>query len=211
MTTKFAENVLDSTNAFESVDRRRSRCWPACRPARSPPRAQSAESKGLEGWRFTLQAPELHPRGDLSGRRGVREQFYRAFAARATEAERDNRPLIVPHSGTAAREGRLLGFRDFADFVLDDRMAHTGDRAMAFLDGSESQDRVRFREGKRELLEAVRRRRERSEPWDVGYYAEKQRAGALRFRRRGAAALLPAGARGRRACSRWSSGSTAST
>ena len=31
-------------------------------------------------------------------------------------------------------KARLLGFQDFADFVLHDRMAHSGARAMAFLE-----------------------------------------------------------------------------
>src|SRR5580700_2275303 len=56
ITTKFSENVLDSTNAFELVIADEPRL------AGLPPSAvdgarHSAESKGVSGWRFTLQAP----------------------------------------------------------------------------------------------------------------------------------------------------------
>src|SRR5215468_5131435 len=57
LTTKFAENVLDSTNAFELLIENEADL------AGLPPTAlasarQSAERKGKPGWRFTLQAPD---------------------------------------------------------------------------------------------------------------------------------------------------------
>ena len=78
-----------------------------------------------------------------------------------------------------SEKARLLGFRDFADLVLDDRMAHTGARAQAFLEDLRDKTEQRFREENREL-EAVRGQR-RLQPWDVGYWAEKQRAALYDF------------------------------
>src|SRR5581483_6681375 len=57
VTTKFGENVLDSTNAYEMVIVNEAEL------AGLPPTAiaaarESAERKGMEGWRFTLQAPD---------------------------------------------------------------------------------------------------------------------------------------------------------
>src|ERR1700690_1624890 len=55
-TTKFSENVLDSTNAFELVltDEAKLAGLP---PAAIAAARASAESKGQTGWRFTLQGP----------------------------------------------------------------------------------------------------------------------------------------------------------
>src|SRR6185312_1845391 len=60
VTTKYSENVLDSTNAFELIITDESKL------AGLPPSAleaarQNAKSKGVEGWRFTLQAPSYVP------------------------------------------------------------------------------------------------------------------------------------------------------
>ena len=57
ITTRFAENVLDSTNAFELI------LTDPADLAGLPPTAvasarESAQRKGLEGWRFTLHAPD---------------------------------------------------------------------------------------------------------------------------------------------------------
>jgi len=64
-------------------------------------------------------------------------------------------------------------------------MAHTGDRAMAFLEDLKARTEARFRQENTELLE-FRRSLEGPhapplEPWDVAYYAEKQRAALYAF------------------------------
>ena len=64
-------------------------------------------------------------------------------------------------------------------------MAHTGARALAFLEDLKRKTERRFREENRELLE-FRRSLEgpdapELEPWDVAYYAEKQRAALYDF------------------------------
>src|ERR1700690_2131474 len=55
LTTKFGQNVLDSTNAFEllisSGEQLMNMPFPAVREARV-----NAEGKGLQGWRFTLKS-----------------------------------------------------------------------------------------------------------------------------------------------------------
>jgi Zn-dependent oligopeptidase len=69
--------------------------------------------------------------------------------------------------------------------VLEDRMAHNGARALAFLEDLKTKTERRFREENRELLE-FRRSLEgpdapELDPWDVAYYAEKQRAALYDF------------------------------
>ena len=75
-------------------------------------------------------------------------------------------------------KAHLLGFRDFADLVLDDRMAHTGDTAQKFLDDLRVRTEPRFRE-ENAALESFAGRT--LQPWDVGYWAEKQRAALYDF------------------------------
>jgi oligopeptidase A len=79
----------------------------------------------------------------------------------------------------------LLGFANFADLVLEDRMAHAGKHAQQFLTELKDRTEAQFR-AENEELAAFRRRIEglnapALEPWDVGYYAEKQRQALYDF------------------------------
>ena len=177
VTTKFSENVLDSTNAYELLiaEEKKLKGLP---PAAIAAARASAESKGQAGWRFTLQAPSYMAVMTYLDDRGIREQMYQAFCTRATPvgpggAERDNGPLVVKILELRNEKARLLGFRDFSDLVLDDRMAHSGARAQAFLDDLREKTERRFREENQEL-EAFAG--SKLQPWDIGYWAEKQRA-----------------------------------
>jgi oligopeptidase A len=184
LTTKFAENVLDSTNSWELVITDEEQLAGLPPTARQAAR-ESAAAKGLEGWRFTLQAPSYGPLMMYLDDRRTRERVYRAFVTRAAEGDHDNRPLIKHILELRRAKAQLLGFASFADFVLADRMAHTGAEAEAFLLRLRERTETRFREENEELM-AFRRSLEgsdapRLEAWDVSYYAEKQRAALYDF------------------------------
>ncbi len=186
LTTKFSENVLDSTNAFELVVTDESKL------AGLPPTAmaaarQSAAAKNLDGWRFTLQAPSLTPVLTYLDDRGIREQVYRAHSTRATQGELDNRELVARILELRKAKAHLLGFANFADFVLQDRMAHTGAHALEFLTASGEENACSFRTRERRLREFAGGE---LEPWDVGLLRGETTQGALRFRRGGIAPLL---------------------
>src|SRR4029078_13384606 len=108
----------------------------------------------------------------------IREQVWRAYNLRGAEAPFDNRGLLKKILGLRREKEVLLGLRDFADLVLDDRMAHTGDTAQKFLDDLRVRTEPRFREenAAREAFAG-----QKLEPWDVGYWAEKQRAALYDF------------------------------
>jgi len=184
LTTKFSENVLDSTNAFELV------LTDEAQLAGLPPSAresahESAKRKSREGWRFTLQAPDYIAVMTYLDDASIRRVMYDAYSIRATEGAHDNRAIVARILELRREKANLLGFGNFADLVLEDRMAHTGSRALSFLEDLKGKTQRRFREENEELL-AFRRSIEGSDapelsPWDVGYYAEKQRAALYSF------------------------------
>ncbi len=177
ITTKFSENVLDSTNSFELVITDESQLAGLPPSARDAAR-QSAGLKGQTGWRFTLQSPSYIPAVTHLDDAGIREKLYRAFATRATEPERDNRPLLARILELRREKARLLGFADFADFVLHDRMAGSGAHAVEFLEQLRVKT-VPFYENENAALEAFAGHK--IAPWDVSYYAEKQRKALYEF------------------------------
>ena len=177
VTTKFSENVLDATNAFDLVitDEKQLAGLP---PTAVAAARQSAESKGVAGWRFTLQAPSYVPLMTYMDDNGIRERLYRAYTTRAAAGSWDNRPLLVRILELRREKARLLGYRDFADLVLEDRMAHVGARAEEFLEDLRGKTEARFKQENQEL-EAFAGRTLAA--WDVAYYAEKQRASMYDF------------------------------
>ena len=76
--------MLDSTNAFELV------LTDEAELAGLPPTAvaaarESAARKGLEGWRFTLQAPDYLAVMTYLDDAAIRRKVYEAYSVRATE------------------------------------------------------------------------------------------------------------------------------
>ncbi len=178
LTQKFSENVLDSTAAWELAIQDESKLAGLPESARAAAR-ESARSKGVEGWRFTLQQPSYVALMTYLDDRGIREQVWRAYANRSVEPERDNRPIIREILRLRREKAQLLGYRDFADLVLEDRMARSGARAQEFIDDLKRKTEARFEEENRALVEFSRQ--PELAAWDIGYWAEKQRAAQYEF------------------------------
>ncbi|MFW6051790.1 MAG: M3 family metallopeptidase [Myxococcota bacterium] len=177
LTTRFAQHVLDATQAFDLVVTDEGRLAGLPESARRAAR-HAAESKGVPGWRFTLQAPSVIAVLTYLDDRAIRERIWRAYNSRGTGPEHDNRPLIDRILALRHEKARLLGYRDFADLVLEDRMAKTGDRAREFVDDLRARTQAAFERENAELLTFVRSQPnapDRLEPWDVAYWSEKLR------------------------------------
>lgn len=184
LTSRFAQNVLDSTAAFELVVEDEDRVAGLPPSALEAARAD-AEARGKKGWRFTLHAPSYVPLMTYADDASLRERVWRAFDTRATAGETDNRPLIRRILELRREKAELLGFRNFADLVLADRMAKNGTRAIAFIRDLRQRTEPWYHLENERLL-AFRRKIEGPDapelaPWDLAYYAEKQRRALFDF------------------------------
>ena len=183
-TTKFSQNVLDETNAFDLVVDDEARLAGLPESARKAARA-AAEAKGVSGWRFTLHAPSLIAVLQHLEDATIREPIWRAYNRRACAGDRDNSGLLVQILELRARKAKLLGYASFADFVLEERMAKAGAKAREFVDDLASRTRPAFEAETAALLD-FRRELEGPdapalEPWDVGFYSERLRQARFDF------------------------------
>ena len=184
LTTQYGQNLLDATNAFELV------LPDASRLAGLPPSAveaaeESAKARGLSGYRFTLQQPSYVAVLTYADDRALREQLFRAYNARASAPPFDNRGLIASILELRREKAQLLGFKNFADLNLEDRMAKSGEQAKQFVAKLREATRPYFERENEELL-AFRRQLEGASapelaPWDVSYYSEKLRQSRYDF------------------------------
>lgn len=170
-TTKFAENVLDSTNAFELIIEDEKNLAGLPPTARAAARA-SAERKGSNGWRVTLQSPSYQPLMTYLDNREIREQVYHAYSTRASSGDFDNRAITAEILRLRREKAELLRYHDFADLVLEDRMAKNGASALAFLERLKARTEKRFESENQELRDFAGFE---LQPWDIGYWAEKLR------------------------------------
>lgn len=178
ITTKFSEHVLDSTNEFEILVTDEAKLAGLPQSAIEAAR-ESAEAKGKEGWRFTLQAPSYLAVMTYMDDAGIREQMFRAYNKRAAAEPYDNTTLIPEILRLRNEKAKLLGFSDFSDFILADRMAKNGATAQAFLETIRARTESFFAAENKDLSDFAGGRE--LPPWDVAYYAEKQRIALYDF------------------------------
>jgi len=182
LTTQFSQNVLDGTNAFELyVDDTRVGGLPES--ARTQAR-EAAEARKKPGYRLSLQAPMVVAVLTFADERSLREELWRGFNRRGLD-KHDNNDLVSRIVALRGDKARLLGFADFTDLATSDRMAKTGAEARRFTEDLAEKTEAAFR-AEAASLYAFRQSLEgqdapQLEPWDVSYYAEKQRKALFDF------------------------------
>ncbi len=179
LTQKFSEHVLDSTNAFELFIAEESRLTGLPESAKAAA-AEEAKSKGREGeWRFTLQMPSLLPVLQHADDDKLRRDLWAASSRIASEGEHDNTKLIWDIIKLRQEKAALLGFTNFADLTLQRRMAKDGAKALAFVEDLHHRIADAFQKESKELEDYKASKTESEsgplQPWEVGYWAEKQR------------------------------------
>lgn len=180
-TTKFSEHVLDATNASELVITDEQKIAGLPESTRMAAR-ESAKAKGKEGWRLTLQGPSYTAAMTYLDDRAIREKLWETYNTRATAGDHDNRALLIEILRLRREKAQLLGYKDFADLVLEERMAHSGEQAQRFLEDLQRKTEPFFRHENESLADMGKSLGyARIEPWDLSYVAEKQRKALYDF------------------------------
>ncbi len=182
ITTKFAENVLDSTNAWEKIIDKEEELAGLPESAKLLAK-DAARKKGKENaWRFTLQAPFLTPVMQYAESDDLRKEFWEAGNAIAREGKFDNTQLLREILALRDEEAKLLGFENFADYVTSRRMAKSGANALRFVENMHERIANAFKNENTELEKFAQEMGETTvkkfgkiAPWARGYVAEKMR------------------------------------
>lgn len=187
LTQKYSENCLDASNAWEKIVTDKGQLTGLPKSALDAAR-QSAEQKGVKGWRFTLQAPSYIPVMTYAENDDLRKEVWTAYAAIGRGGEHDNRELVRQILDLRHEFAQLIGQENFANHVTERRMAASGQAALDFGDEIFQKVRGQF-EKEAEALRHFKAVEEGSsldpvpllEPWEVGYWAEKQRKAKYDF------------------------------
>jgi oligopeptidase A len=181
LSSKFSDNVLDATDAWELTitDERDLAGLPDS--ARASAR-QSAREKNRDGWRFNLEAPSYIALITYADKRELRRQMYEAYVTRASElgpnaGKWDNGPLMQRILALRAESARLLGFANYAEYALQTRMAKSVPQVMNFLHDLGARVKPYAQEDLKQLRAYARDQHGVTdlESWDIPYYSEKLR------------------------------------
>ncbi|MCL7743960.1 oligopeptidase A [Guyparkeria hydrothermalis] len=181
LTTRFANNLLDATNAWSLDIDDESRLAGLPESARAMFRA-AADRDGQSGWRVTLEMPSFLAVMTHAEDRSLRETLYEAFVTRASDVgphagEWDNGPVMDRILAIRHELAQLLGFDNYAQRSLATKMASDPAQVLGFLQDLADQAVPRARQELGEL-EAFARESggpDALRPWDVAFYAEKLR------------------------------------
>ena len=182
---KFAENVLDATNAYSIVIEDPARLTGLHEDLLAAAR-EAAQEDGCNGWKFTLHAPSYLPLMQYAEDRVLRATLYRESVTRASEFGRpewDNTPLIARILELRREEALLLGYPNFAEVSLVPKMADTPEQVLDFLEDLSRRARPSAERDAQELREFARSELgiERLEAWDLAFASEKLRARRYAF------------------------------
>lgn len=182
LSVKFGQNVLKETNDYflhisENKD------MEGIPESIKEMAKQEAENRNLKGWVFTLHYPSYVPFITYSANRELRKEIYTAYMQRAfKDNEYNNEDIIHKIVELRSKKAKLLGFKTYADLILQERMASAPKLVYDFLYDllhkakpfaqKEIQDlkNIASRDGITEMM-----------PYDHAFYAEKLRQEKFSF------------------------------
>ena len=172
---KFPENVIDATNAYSLLIEDGGRLEGVPKADREEAWRKAAE-KGREGWLLTLDYPSFEPIIKHAHDRELRRELYTAFVERCRDGEFANGEIITRLLCLRRELAEVLGYVDFADYRLEDRMAKTGERAFGFIKDMTKRTRPYWEHDLAELREhASVLGLSEVEPWDTDFVGESLR------------------------------------
>jgi peptidyl-dipeptidase Dcp len=175
LSIKFEENVLDDTNSFELHITQRSDLKGLPDGVKEMA-SMEAKTRNKEGWIFTLHFPSYVPFMKFSENRELREKMFRAYSSRSFHNdEHDNRKLAKRITDFRLEMANILGFKNYAEMELGDRMADTVEKVQSFLNELHT---ASFPAAKRDYDEIVQYASQLGhtgnvERWDWSYFSEK--------------------------------------
>jgi hypothetical protein len=171
---KFSQNNIKETNAFylHLTDKSQLKGLPKSQVDQAE---LAAQEKSLEGWVITLHAPSFVPFMQYSEVRELREQLYRAYMTKCTkDNEYNNFDVCRKLVNLRMELAQLLGYPNYATYVLKNRMAETPDKVYELLENLKI---YYFESGKHDVaaVEALAKEQEGKyftlQPWDFAHYS----------------------------------------
>ena len=172
----FGQNVLAATNAYFKHITNKEDLAGIPEPILAQ-YAEEAKERGLEGYAITLQYPSYIPAMTYADNRNLRQELALANGKKAfDEGEFDNQNLIKEIINLRQQKAELLGYKNFAEYVLEERMAESPKKVFDFLNQLLTAATPYAEKEIAQLKELAKADGiDKMEAYDHAYYAEKLR------------------------------------
>jgi peptidyl-dipeptidase Dcp len=184
LVTQFMQNVLKDEQSWQLVLETENDLA-GLPPSLRDSAERAARDAGVQGKALvTLARSSVEGFLTFSSRRDLREQAFDAWIRRgAHDGETDNRQIVAEAVALRSEYARLMGFKSFAEFSLQDTMAKTPEAVGDLLHSVWRKAVKRASEERDALLAEAQRNGDNAPilPWDWRYYAEKVRKAKFDF------------------------------
>ena len=168
---KFSENVLAETQHYQWVitDKEQLSGLPDFVLEML---AQEAKKRHTQGWVITLDLPVYTAVMKYADNRDLRQKLFTDYHSRcAGESAYNNETNVLRIAQLRQARASLLGYPNYATFALEERMAETPEKVIAFLNEQLAKD-------KPQAIKELEELKTFSgltdfQQWDFAYYAEK--------------------------------------
>ena len=172
----FGQNVLAATNTYFKHITNKEDLAGIPEPILAQ-YAEESKERGLEGYAITLQYPSYIPAMTYADNRNLRQELALANGKKAFDGgEFDNQNLIKEIINLRQQKAELLGYKNFAEYVLEERMAESPKKVFDFLNQLLTAATPYAEKEIAQLKELSKADGiDKMEAYDHAYYAEKLR------------------------------------
>lgn len=177
LTLRFSQNNLKETNKFELYLEDEGQLEGLPESAVEAAVCAAREKGKDHGWLFTLHAPSYVPFMKYCKCRELRKRMYMAYNTQCThEDELNNFEIVKQLVNTRMELAHLLGYSNYAEYVLKKRMAENSSKVYTLLE----ELIAAYKPVAIEEVEEVKQLAQKMEgadfelmSWDFSYYSEK--------------------------------------
>jgi len=172
---RFNQNVLADDNDFylhitqeENLAGLPENCVVAAR--------EEAKSRNMDGYVFTLKAPSYRPFMAYSENRDMRIAMWTAYNTRGNRGNsNDNNEIVAQIVALRQQQAQLLGYKNYAEYVLANRMAGNTANVSAFMkELIDVASPVAVQDFNEVQMYALQHGFEKGlMPWDFSYWSER--------------------------------------
>ena len=174
LSPQFSKNALNATNEFE--------LWLEKDDLDGLPKIVidsaklAAKEKGDESkWLITGQFPSFSPFLKYSNKRELRKKVHFAITTKCNGGKHDNNDLCKKIAKLKHQRAKILGFSNYADYILEERMAEKQERIYDLLDNLYDSSIEHAKKDLKKITDIAKKidNIDKIKSWDIAFYSEK--------------------------------------